>query len=321
MKAIVESKIPFLSGLLADETPTEVIVLPANEITPEAVRDADALFVRTRTRCDAALLEGSAVKFIATATIGTDHIDLDWCKARGITVVNAPGCNAPAVAQWVFAAAEALAGSRLQGLTLGVVGVGHVGSIVSRYGESLGMKVMECDPPKGLPLSLEEVAYNADILTFHTPLTTDGQWPTRHMFDSRIASLMKPGAIVMNAARGPVTDTRALLEAPVRCAIDCWEGEPAISQELLEKAEVATPHIAGYSSQGKMRATIMVLEAYKKWLGLPPRSSVIVPPASLTIRPGEALKSYDIMADTRSLKAHPDQFENLRNSYNLRHEL
>lgn len=325
MKAIVESKIPFLADRLAAIGGVELTVLPAAGITPDAVRDADALFVRTRTRCDSALLSGSKIKFLATATIGTDHIDTEFCRAREITVANAPGCNAPAVAQWVMAAAETLRPEGLAGLTIGIVGVGHVGSIVSAYARSLGMNVIEHDPPRGLDAGLEETAARADILTFHTPLTLGGPCPTHHLFDSRLAEIVKPGAIVMNAARGAVTDTRALIHAREKrgaiLAIDCWEGEPDINAALLAGAAIATPHIAGYSLQGKQRASQMVLDAFRRYIGLDDETDTTIARAAMTLTPGEAAASYDIMADTRALRAAPAGFEQLRNSYTLRNEI
>ena len=188
MRIIVEANIPYIRGLL--EKFGDVAYLPASGITADAVRRADALFVRTRTRCDASLLDGSSVKFVATATIGTDHIDLQWCRGAGIDVANAPGCNAPAVAQYVHAVIGSRFGGDVRGLTLGVVGVGHVGGIVARWGERLGMRVLRCDPPRqrregGDFVDLATVAREADVITFHTPLTSSGADATWHIADSR----------------------------------------------------------------------------------------------------------------------------------------
>ncbi len=316
MKVIVENRIPFLLERLEAIPGITAVSLPADEITPDSVADADAMFVRTRTQCGPELLAGSNVRFIASATIGTDHIDTQWCENQGIKVVNAPGCNAPAVAQWVFAAAEAMADKPLDELTIGVVGVGHVGGIVSRHARNLGMNVLECDPPRGLPLSLEQVAAEADILTFHTPLTRQGDHPTYHLLNADVLSIMKPGAIVMNAARGAVADTGALVNAisqkGLRAAIDCWEGEPLIDRTLLTAAEIATPHIAGYSLQGKQRASLMVLNEFRSFIGLPPISDPSIK--------GDRNAVYDIMADTHALRSAPGDFEKLRNNYTLRTE-
>ena len=193
MRIIVDSHIPHIRGLI--EPRAEVLYLEPHDITREAVREADALIVRTRTRCNAALLDGSRVRFIGSATIGTDHLDLDYCAIHGITVRNAPGCNAPAVAQWVMAAIHAWMQARgiatPVGLTLGVVGVGHIGSIVARWARQLGFTTLLNDPPlenrdgshDNIFSPLDELQRRCDIITFHTPLTRDGQWPTWHLCD------------------------------------------------------------------------------------------------------------------------------------------
>ena len=220
MKIIADSAIPFLRGVL--EPFAEVEYLPGTAISAADVRNADALVIRTRTRCDEKLLADSRVKLIATATIGFDHIDTAWCAAHGIEVTTAAGCNARGVLQWVGAALVHL--SRTQGWqpaerTLGIVGVGHVGSLVKAYAEGWGFRVVCCDPPReerercGFR-TLEEVAREADILTFHTPLDAS----TRHMADSRLFGLMKPGAILINSSRGEVVDGEALLCWKTRCS-------------------------------------------------------------------------------------------------------
>jgi erythronate-4-phosphate dehydrogenase len=249
IRIIVESHIPYIKGLL--EPMARVEYLDTCDITAAAVRDADALLVRTRTRCDASLLEGSRVRFIGTATIGTDHIDLDYCRERGIEVVNAPGCNAPAVAQWVHAALGCWLGQMpvpVHGpLTLGVVGVGHVGSIVARWGRELGYRVLQCDPPRAAAegsegfVTLDQVKAQSDVVTFHTPLTREGQWATFHMCDAQFLAQAPRLRLVMNAARGAVCDNSALAGWAGDVAIDCWEHEPAIDRQLLAKALVATP--------------------------------------------------------------------------------
>ena len=259
MKIIADSAIPFLRGVL--EPFAEVEYLPGTAISAADVRNADALVIRTRTRCDEKLLADSRVKLIATATIGFDHIDTAWCAAHGIEVTTAAGCNARGVLQWVGAALVHL--SRTQGWqpaerTLGIVGVGHVGSLVKAYAEGWGFRVVCCDPPReerercGFR-TLEEVAREADILTFHTPLDAS----TRHMADSRLFGLIKPGAILINSSRGEVVDGEALLQSGLGWALDVWEHEPHLDPALLENALLATPHIAGYSEQGKANATAM----------------------------------------------------------------
>lgn len=332
MKIIVEANIPYIKGLL--EAFGEVEYLPAAEINAGAVKEADALFVRTRTRCDSRLLSGSRVRFIATATIGTDHIDPGYCRENGIAVYNAPGCNAPAVAQYVFAAiGKFLHGQSPENLTLGVVGVGHVGSIVARWGERLGIRVMPCDPPRqrkegGGFASLEKIAAEADIITFHTPLTVDGGDRTFHLADIAFFNSLKKCKLLINSSRGPVVDNTALLDAIngkkiEAAAIDCWENEPEINRQLLEKAFIATPHIAGYSSDGKKRATAMVLEAFCRHFnvkidGIPHTDAPAAGADITSIR--QVTESYDPLSDTARLKANPDKFEQLRNTYPLRPE-
>lgn len=330
MKTIVENKIPFIKGCL--EPSGRVEYLAPGEITPGAVADADALVVRTRTRCDAALLEGSRVRWIATATIGTDHIDLDYCRDRGIRVVNAPACNAPAVAQWVMTALAALEVDP-RGKTIGIVGAGGIGSVVERYARALGMEVLVCDPPRAERegdaafTDIGTLAERSDIITLHVPMTTTGTCPTRHLVDARLLSHCERRPLLLNAARGAVVDTAALVGALRSglvgdAVIDCWEGEPAISLDLLNLAAIATPHIAGYSLEGKQRATAAVVSAFARDHGVataplpfdvPP---VPEPPASL----GQIAATYDIMADDRALRRSPGSFEQLRNNYNYRHE-
>ena len=332
MKVVVDSHIPNIRGLI--EPRAEVLYLEPGEITREAVKDADALIVRTRTRCNANLLDGSRVRFIGSATIGTDHIDLDYCANRGITVRNAPGCNAPAVAQWVFCAIAAWMQARdisaPDCLTLGIVGVGHIGSIVARWGRAMGFTVLLNDPPREnrdgsfdvIFSSLDELQRRCDIITFHTPLTRDGQWPTWHLCDQSFLDGLTRCRLLLNAARGPIADNAALLNWHGDIGLDCWENEPDISRELLQKAIVATPHIAGYSAEGKQRGTAMMLAALNEYYGWDIPLPTIAAPA--TGAPQVTLDgiaaSYDIMADTAALKTDPAAFESQRNNYQHRLE-
>lgn len=347
MKIVADDKIPYLNGIL-EQVAQEVCYVPAKEITASVVRDADVLLTRTRTRCDRSLLDGSKVEFIGTATIGTDHIDLDYCHHNGITVVNAPGCNAPAVAQWVHSAILQWmqANNVSHPITLGVVGVGHVGSIVARWAKQLGYRILLNDPPlaecyargsgigdrvsgndlSSLPSQLSPLNLlqrECDIITFHTPLTSDGKHPTWHLCDESFLQGLKRCKLILNAARGAVCDNDALLRWHGDVALDCWEHEPAINRELLEKALVATPHIAGYSHQGKMRGTAMVIDALNTHYGwhLPvPQVDRPLLGAS-TVTPQLIIDSYNPLHDTCSLKASPHQFETLRNNYPLRNEV
>lgn len=333
LKFLVESKVPFMRGML--ERYGTVDYAHPDEITPDRVRDVDAMIVRTRTRCDATLLAGSRCSFVATATIGTDHIDIPWCASHGIAVANAPGCNAPAVAQYVLGGVAALADRPLGSYTIGIVGVGHVGRIVERWARALGMRVLLCDPPRreaegGSGWStLAEVAAQADIITFHTPLSRTGRHATLHMAGEEFFKIVKRRPIIVNAARGAVVDTQALVRAidagtVSHAVIDCWEGEPAISAGLLQRATVATPHIAGYSREGKWRASQMALDALTAHFALEPlqlaeEAPLPVPEAVTAEAVAASYNPLDV--DTPALKMHPGNFEELRNSYNLRTEL
>lgn len=343
MNIIVESHIPYVGDRLSDLG--EVARLAPEEITPGAVANADALIVRTRTRCDARLLGNSSVRFVATATIGTDHIDKEWCASRGIAVHSCPGCNAPGVAQYVWSSVLRLRDSA-EGAVIGIVGLGHVGCIVARWARRLGAKVLACDPPRERQaggwdpenpsaagsepfVSLDRIARDADIITFHTPLTRDGDDRTFHIADSGFFGKLERKPIFINAARGPVVDTPALVAAirngAVSAAVvDCWEGEPAVSPELLELASVATPHIAGYSIEGKQRATASCVAALRRFAGAEPEqlSPILPPPYNLTMPFGERIvASYNPIADTEALRRDPSAFEALRNNYPLRHEV
>ena len=325
MKIVVENRIPYIQGAL--EPVARVAYLPAADITADAVRDADALLVRTRTRCDATLLQGSRVRFIGSATIGTDHIDLAWCRDHGITVCNAPGCNAPAVAQWVFAAIalwlQRSGAATGQDMTLGVIGVGHVGSIVARWAQQLGFNVLLNDPPRGIGVPLYELLAISDIVTVHTPLTRDGLWPTWHLLGGRELAGMARCRLLINAARGGIIDEAALQGWLGDLALDCWEGEPLLNPDLLHRALVATPHIAGYSIEGKQRGTAMMIEALNHHYGWHlPVPHIAAPAQGANVVPLDAiLASFDPRSLTASLQSHPDQFESLRNTYPLRHEV
>lgn len=329
---IVESHIPYIKGLL--EPFATVEYLEPDCITRSAVHDADALVVRTRTHCDETLLGGSKVSFVATATIGTDHIDMAYCRSHGITVANAPGCNAPAVAQWVHAAIgtwrQRLHENSQRAVTLGVVGVGHVGSIVARWGRELGYDVLLCDPPRACRegsdgfASLHEVQEHASVITFHTPLTREGRWPTWHMCDAEFLAGCKRCRLLLNAARGAVADNDALRHwQSGDVAIDCWEHEPDISLPLLERALVATPHIAGYSAEGKLRGTAMVVEALNAHFGwtAKPQPVTAHPDGARNVTLERIMDSYNPLTDTRCLREHPERFEELRNHYALRSEV
>ena len=338
MKAVIDEKIPYLRDAL-EKMGLEVLALPGALIKRENLLGADALFVRTRTRCDAALLAGTGVRFIGTATIGYDHIDSAYCCDNGITWVNAAGCNAGAVLQYVQSVVYSWSrdnGTDIKGLTLGVVGVGEIGSRVVAWARSAGMEVLTNDPPKaaaGVPglVSLAEIAEKSDIITFHPTLNTDGLYKSYHLADEAFFASLGRCRLLINASRGAVVDNEALL-----CAIDdglvgsavldVWENEPEINPLLLNKVYIATPHIAGYSAEGKMNATSMVLNAFAKYINykgeLPPLSlAAPKEPIVRTATMADALLSiYSPLEDSRMLRNAPADFENLRNNYELRRE-
>ena len=331
IRLIIESKVPYVKGLLDDYA--TIRYLDPEEITPKAVRETDGMIIRTRTKCDEELLRKSECKIIATATIGTDHIDKEYCNGRSITVVNAPGCNAPAVAQYVFATLFNVINRPLSKHTIGIVGVGHVGSIVARWAKAFEMRVLECDPLRQAAeggdhwVDLDTIAREADIITFHTPLTKDCEHPTYHIANEEFFNKLRRAPIIINSARGSIVDTPALIAAkkagqvgPI--IIDCWEGEPEIDRGLLEIASVATPHIAGYSQEGKIRASQVAVDAMSTFFMMPRVTvDMPLPPApAVRVNARGILDSYDPMPESRALKADPEAFEKLRNGYKLRHE-
>lgn len=337
MKVIVDNKIPYIREAI-ERIADRVVYLPGNAITPADVRDADALVVRTRTRCDRALLEGSRVRFIATATIGFDHIDTRYCEQAGIVWTNCPGCNAGSVEQYVHAALLLLQRERalcLRQSTLGVVGVGHVGSRVACMAEELGMKVLRCDPPRADRgeegfVDLPTLARTCDVITFHTPLNREGAYRTLHLADEAFFASLCRRPVLMNTSRGEVVDTEALLRALCEervseAVIDTWEHEPDIHPDLLHRVFLGTPHIAGYSADGKSNATRMALEALCRFFHIEASFRIVppaLPPTTYADDPAEAfLQLYDPTRDSNALKAHPEQFEQLRGNYPLRREV
>ena len=316
MQVIIDKGIPFFEGVFPPEI--EVLHLSPEEITSPSVRNADALIVRTRTCINRDLLQGSRVRFVATATIGFDHIDQDYCREAGIHWVSCPGCNAQAVCDYVEEAISSMKSGKTD-LTIGIIGYGHVGKLVANMAQSKGYRVLLSDPPLGIGVSLEELAPKCDVLTFHTPLTHDGNHPTFHLCNAHILSLCKPDALIINAARGGVIDEQALIAqlSAVNCqlstAIDCWENEPHLNHHLLQLANLASFHIAGYSIEGKMRASEMCLEAFCKFFSLPILSinKKVVP------LQGDSDSGW-LQRISDQLKASPEQFEQLRKQYKLR---
>lgn len=323
MKVIVDHKIPYIKEAIS-KIADEVVFLPGDAFTKEEVKDADALIVRTRTRCNRELLEDTKVKFIATATIGYDHIDTEYCREAGIVWTNCPGCNAGSVEQYIHAVLLLLKekkGLDLQKAVLGIVGVGHVGSRVKRMAESLGMKVLLNDPPRADRgeegfVDLQTIIRECDVITFHTPLNREGKYVTYHLVNEDFLFSLERTPFIINASRGEVVDTASMLAAlaagKVRDAIiDTWEYEPNISKELMEVAYLATPHIAGYSADGKANATRMSLEALCKYFGVEAEFSIVPP---------EGPQDYDPIRDSDWLKAAPGKFEWFRGNYPVRRE-
>lgn len=331
MKVVIDDKIPYIREAMARITPYAVYIRGA-DISASDVRDADALIVRTRTRCDERLLGGSKVRFVATATIGIDHLDTEWLDKAGIRWVNCPGCNAGSVGQYIEAAMLRLQHDKsvcLAGMTAGIVGCGHVGSKVKTVLERLGMRVMVNDPPAGNPhyVDLETIEREADIISFHVPLTFKGPYPTYHLADSNFFDNISGGAYIINTSRGGVVDEQALLKAMhegrvAGAVIDTWENEPHINPLLLREAYIATPHIAGYSADGKVAADNMVVDALCRFFGVEKPSVILPPPLPAdSWQSDDPLSLYDPMNDTRKLRENPDMFEDIRGNYPVRREL
>ena len=348
MKVVCDSAIPFLKGAL--EPYCEVVYARSSEICSETVKDADALIIRTRTRCDSKLLEGSKVRFIATATIGYDHIDTKWCESHGIRWTNAPGCNSWSVQQYIGSLLVTMSrtlGFSFREKTLGVVGVGNVGSKVARLAALLGFRVLLCDPPRarregpGPFVSIDEIIGRSDIITLHVPLIRDGEDATFHMFDSSRLAKMNQNQILINSSRGEVVDGAALKNALAQkkilaASLDVWENEPQIDPELLSLLFTGTPHIAGYSVDGKATGTTMSVQALGKFFDLPCKDWEVteVPPSlqptefSIDVTgktPQEVLAdailhTYDIKNDDAALRADVASFEKQRSHYPVRRE-
>ena len=327
---VADRHIPYLKGRL--EPFAEVRYIDQEEFTPEAVKDADAILVRTRTRCGRSLLEGSKCRLACTATIGLDHFDLPWLKEAGIEAHNAPGCNAPGVAQYVWGAILDHFGD-VRGLKVGVVGKGNVGSIVVDWGRKLGAEVLVSDPPRQEAghtdeeyLPLNRLMEECDVVTFHTPFERGGSHPTFHLANAANMSLMRAGTLLINAARGGVVDNAALKtllkDGKIKAVIDTWENEPDLDKELLPLVEAGTPHIAGYSLEGKQRATRMILETVGRFFGWQPDLSGLEPnyTAPLSIAPEEISSSYSPKKDNYLLQGEYKNFDTLRAEYVTRAE-
>ena len=282
MLIVADENIPLIEAFFADFG--EIRRLPGRQITRADVHDADVLLVRSVTKVDRELLEGSAVRFVGTCTIGTDHLALDYFQQAGIQWSSAPGCNARGVVDYVLGSLLTLAeieGVELTHRTYGVIGAGEVGGRLVTVLRGLGLKVLVCDPPRqaaegGDYVSLEQIIEQCDVLSLHTPLNKSGSFPTWHLLDKQRLNQLKPGTWLINASRGPVVDNAALREVltqrdDLQAVLDVWEGEPQVDVELADLCVLATPHIAGYSLDGKQRGTAQIYQALCDYLGQAPQ--------------------------------------------------
>lgn len=348
MKIVVDDKIPYLQGVL-ERYFNQVVYIPGGKIGADDVCDADALLVRTRTVCNQALLEGSRVKVIATATIGHDHIDKVFCAKNGIFWTNAPGCNAYGVVQYVLAAVSYLSVNgygALSGKTLGIIGVGEVGRRLATVAPYLGLKVLLNDPPrarKGINdsfVDIDTLIEGSDIITMHVPLNHDSVDSTYKMGNSSFFEKFTSPKVFINASRGEVVDDAALIDAikdgrVSHAVLDVWNGEPNISSELLALADIATPHIAGYSLEGKANGTSMSVNCILRFFfgymvdywepsNLPDVDGNIAIDKGIPVE--ETLKkailsTYNIKKDDLALRSNPELFEQLRGTYGVRREM
>ena len=347
MRIVADDKIPFLKGAL--EPYAEVVYIPGKQIKMEMLKDSDALLIRTRTICNENLLKGTSIRFIGTATIGFDQIDTDYCSKNKIIWTNAPGCNSSSVQQYIAAALFRISSEHhfsLKDKTLGIIGVGNVGSKVEKFARSVGMNVLLNDPPRARIEgkknfhSLNTVLSGSDILTVHVPLNIVGEDQTWHLFNEESFKKIKRGAWFLNSSRGEVSDTYSLKNALNSgmlsgAVIDVWENEPNIDLELLQQAFIATPHIAGYSTDGKANGTSMVVNSLTKYFNLQSENwypSDVPPPASPYIsidcnnKSDEeiireaVIHTYNIDKDNSRLRLSPQDFERLRGDYPVRRE-
>nr|WP_298522624.1 4-phosphoerythronate dehydrogenase PdxB [uncultured Halomonas sp.] len=283
MRLLVDENVPLAEEFFGELG--EITRMPGREIDSAAVRDQDILVVRSITQVNAALLEGSSVRFVGTCTIGTDHVDLDYLREKQIGFASAPGSNAESVVDYVLSSLLMLAEEQdfvLVERTVGIVGAGNVGDRLRQRLEELDVTCLICDPPRAKQenrddfLDIDTLIKRADIISLHTPLTNEGEHPTRHLLDATRIAALKPGTLLINTGRGTCIDTMALRQrleerADLSTVLDVWKNEPAIDQVLYDLVDIATPHIAGYSLDGKMRGTELVYQAVMRYFGLPAR--------------------------------------------------
>ncbi len=359
MRIVADRNMPFAAEAFA--TLGETVIRDGRGLTAPAVRDADVLAIRSTTHVNAALLEGSRVRFVGTATIGTDHMDIPYLESQGIGWCFSPGCNANSVSEYLVAALLHLAarhGFPLAGKTMGVIGVGNVGRRVVEKAKALGMSVLMSDPPRQRQAAagggaeeeaaafvhLDDLLAASDVVTLHVPMTKEGPDRTYHLADARFFSNMRPGSVFINAARGAVVDTPALMEAIgsghlAHTVLDTWEGEPAYREALLDQVDIGTPHIAGHSFEGKATGTEMVYRAVCDAFGQRPAwtldDRLPPPPVPQAVTGGGSTEQvldavvrqvYDIMGDDARMRgrdvsiANAVHFDGLRKDYPMRRE-
>ncbi len=340
-KIIIDRDIPFIRGVLDDYA--QVHYHPGKAISHNTIKDADGLIIRTRTKCNKSLLAGSSVKFVASATTGKDHVDEAFCEDAEIRFAHAPGCNAGSVKQYVAAALSVILKKMsvsAEKLTVGIIGAGQIGSRVSKMGKELGFRVLINDPPRERNegsagfCSMTEVLEESDIVTVHVPLSRQGQDATYHMIDDDFLKKMKRGSFLLNTSRGPVADTAALKKYADRLhyVMDVWENEPDIDLDLLKNAFLATPHVAGYSIDGKANASKTVIREAADFFDFPLKNWEPEMPqpvhekidgndlATMCDVYDVILQTYDIREDDQKLRKQPASFEDLRNGYPVRWE-
>ncbi|AKL42929.1 MULTISPECIES: 4-phosphoerythronate dehydrogenase PdxB [Serratia] len=348
MKILVDENMPYAAELFSRLG--DVQAVPGRPIPREALADADALMVRSVTKVNEALLAGSRIGFVGTATAGTDHVDDAWLQRQGIGFSAAPGCNAIAVVEYVFSALMLLAerdGFHLRDKTVGIIGVGNVGSRLDARLKALGVRTLLCDPPRadrgdaGEFWPLEKLVAEADVLTFHTPLNKSGPYHSLHLADADLLAALPDNRILINACRGPVVDNAALLQVlekgkKLSTVLDVWEPEPDLSLPLLARVDIGTAHIAGYTLEGKARGTTQVFEAFSRHLGQPQQvalASLLPVPEFSQIRLNGPLDEarlkrlmhlvYDVRRDDaplRKVAGQPGEFDRLRKHYQERRE-
>jgi erythronate-4-phosphate dehydrogenase len=352
MNIVADRAIPFLQEYFADLGSLEAV--DGRDIDRDRVRNAELLLVRTVTGVGRRLLEGSSVRFVASPGAGVDHVDLAWLRTAGIGFAHAPGSNARAVAEYVLSVLFSLAAPRGRDpatLCVGIVGCGEVGSRLGEFLDVLGIEHLDCDPPlhdagrTGWWRELDELR-KADVISLHVPLTEAGPYATRNLVDRELLRRLRGDVLLINTSRGGVVDEEALLEFLERhpqaaCALDVWEGEPAIRVDLLRRSAIGTPHIAGYSLDARLRATTAVSRAVRSYFGIrtdPAEPALPVPePAEVRVGPGQSecealatavLGSYDVRLDAARLRVLPELdaaerpafFADLRNNYPVRRE-